>query len=96
MSPLGLSYIVYAQGFTSHTHPGGPATFTDNEWIEAFYNKYSFWVLRAAEDLLHTDQNAGFAVLLIIFPYFEMIARYRKGKIIRVYFESWILSFSRS
>jgi len=76
---MRLSHTIYAPGFSSHSHPGGPQTFTDDEWIEAFYNKYSFWVLRVAEELLRSDQNSGFAVLLIIFPYFEMIARHREG-----------------
>jgi hypothetical protein len=75
-----VSHRIYAPGFTSVTHPEGPKQFTDDEWVEAFYSKYHFWVLRVGEELLQKDQNSGFAVLQIIFPYFEMIARHREGR----------------
>jgi hypothetical protein len=84
MGRLGLSHVVYAPGgYSSETHPGGPSSFTDDEWIDAFYNRYSVWVLRVAEELLQNDPHSGFAVLLILFPYFEMIARYHEGRVVK-------------
>jgi hypothetical protein len=78
MALLGFSHITYAPGFTSETHPGGPSTFTDDEWIEVVFRRYSVWVLDYAERLI-SDPNSGFAILLLLYPYFEMITRYRRG-----------------
>lgn len=79
MGILGLKHVTWAPGYDSNTHPGGPATFTDEEWIDAFYRSYSVWVLNPAENLV-TDKDAGFAILLLIYPYFEMITRHNKGR----------------
>lgn len=87
------SQMIFAKGFTSETHPGGPQSFSDDDWLEAFYSRYSVWVLRVAENLLEgdpasgfqKDPDSGFAVLLILFPYFEMIARYHEGRKITPY-----------
>ncbi len=78
MNSLGLKHITFAPGFNSETHPNGLTTLTDTEWIDAFYSSYSVWVLSYAERLV-TDGNAGFAILLILYPYFQMISRCKQG-----------------
>ena len=79
MGNLGLTHITYAPDYTSETHPGGPATFTNDQWIDVFYKRYSFWVLQRVQSLI-TDPNAGFAILLMLYPYFQMFSRHINGR----------------
>jgi len=46
---------------------------TVDEKIDAFYQRYTVWVLSYAKRLLD-DPDSGFAVLLLLNSYFEMIA----------------------
>jgi len=63
----------FAPGYTIGNFPGGFASLTVDEKIDAFYQRYTVWVLSYAKRLLDVS-DSGFAVLLLLNPYFEMIA----------------------
>jgi hypothetical protein len=71
--------FVFAPGRNFNDYPQGRNSLaTVEEQIDAFYDIYNVWLLKIAEQVININ-DAGFAILLILNPYFEMIARYHRG-----------------
>jgi hypothetical protein len=68
----------FAPGFTTDKYPLGRQSLSDEEKIEAFYKTYATWQLDIASKVA-VMPNSGFAVLLLLNPYFEMIGRHYSG-----------------
>jgi len=64
--------------FRQGDFPGGPSL---DQKIAIFDDRIRGWMLDPAERLLHLDPHSEFAVLAVLGTYFEMIAKYRDGRI---------------
>lgn len=71
--------IFFAPGRTLNQYPAGRNSIASvEEQIEAFYDTYRVWLLEIAEKMADIA-DSGFAVLLVLNPYFEVIARHYAG-----------------
>ena len=71
--------MVFAPGYTFADYPRGRYSLqTIEQQIEAFHNAYRVWQLDIALNIVQ-QKDTGFAVLGILNPYIEMIARHWLG-----------------
>lgn len=56
-----------------------PSAMSLDQKIDVFADRVNGWQLNIAQQCADNNQHSGFAVLSIVFSYFEMIAKYQDG-----------------
>ena len=70
--------VVFAPGYDYEDYPEGRKSLTIEEMIDAFDQSFRIWHLNIAHQVVKIP-DSGFAVLSLLNPYFEMIARHYLG-----------------
>lgn len=75
-----------SRNFTSDHFPNGPQTIEDK--ILLFVDRVRGWQLYPAQQCIHNDPHAGFAVLHIVTSYFEVIGKIEFDAIAHAYLKT--------
>jgi hypothetical protein len=75
-----------SRNFTSDHFPNGPQTIEDK--ILLFVDRVRGWQLHPAQQCIHNDPHAGFAVLHIVTSYFEVIGMIEFDPIAHAYLKN--------